>query len=333
MLCDALAKDSRSRAPLLAVSFAVALYLALACAWVAYGVLTWTLDLVGSAAGSVAWWVFGMAKAWLLACTWQPRIWALLPTCATLSGLPPCPYFLRKWWLLPSWWCLLGSARWALGGSLLLFLAYDVTGSSGFMYWSLLSFTLLRCASGSFAALWARLAVSALALAFFLLGLFFVAASDEFMKQQRAREAAGGGGGWGAPPLSTVAPAGAVGEVHRILSCATHFAVLEVVPLPRRLLMSDGDEEGVRVFMEGVKRAKHRKALLVHPDKCGLPHADAAFRRVQAAYEVLCDPRARAAHEEAAAQYASAGVAEAAVPEAQHAHAHAQHSQSRRKRR
>ena len=45
-----------------------------------------------------------------------------------------------------------------------------------------------------------------------------------------------------------------------------------------------------------VRRAWRRLALEWHPDRAG-PEATATFQRMRAAYEVLCDPRARAAYD------------------------------------
>jgi len=71
--------------------------------------------------------------------------------------------------------------------------------------------------------------------------------------------------------------------VDRVLACGEHelFRILDVPS------SANADD---------LKKAYRVLALRLHPDKCAARGADAAFKRVSAAYAVLSDPRQRAAH-------------------------------------
>lgn len=198
--------------------------------------------------------------ALLRAATWAPRLWGALPACLALKLQPVLPGFRGCWWA-PFWWWMLRGGAWAVGATCCALLNLLFLGSVP-CWMAVACLTLLRGASGLFATFWLRLLLAACVCVLWALGnlLYLVALA----------EAAGRVPG----ALCTDVPEGATGEVGRILGCATHYAVLEVDPM--------ADEDAIR-------RAHRRKALLVHPDKCGTAHASAAFQRVQDAFQLLSD--------------------------------------------
>ncbi|KAH7445765.1 hypothetical protein KP509_01G023100 [Ceratopteris richardii] len=67
-------------------------------------------------------------------------------------------------------------------------------------------------------------------------------------------------------------------EVHRLLNCKDHYAVLEL-------------SRFAEVDLVALKKDYRKKAMLVHPDKnLGNAAAEEAFKRLQNAYEILLDP-------------------------------------------
>ena len=72
------------------------------------------------------------------------------------------------------------------------------------------------------------------------------------------------------------------GDVRRVLTARTHY---DVLGLPRGARAAEA------------KKAFHKLALKLHPDKCSQPLSEEAFKRVEAAHRTLTDAALRAEYD------------------------------------
>merc|ERR1711871_73715 len=162
---------------------------------------------------------------------------------------------------LSGFWWLTGGGWWgSIVGTVATFLMAVLVG--GGLLPALLVWTLISYAWRLVGAWWLRYPLCIALLA----GWFFAVAILGFDFSQTASEAT----------LNTDVPAGATGEVARVLSCRDYYAVLE--------LHRDADADAV-------KKAHRKKVLKTHPDKLGtdVVGGSEAFGRVQKAFEILSD--------------------------------------------
>jgi hypothetical protein len=209
---------------------------------------------------------FDTAHLYVTSLLIEPSVWVVFPTCACVAAIPGIHPALRRWWHLPAWWVLLNGRAWAVAGTLAVAAAaarspHSIAPAAAQLWW-----TLLRCAVG-----WFRFTSSRVAA---VLSLLFMAALGGILVitleslSSAAADAA-------KATLVSAAPADATGEVARVLGSCCHYEVLGLDP--------EHPLDG-----EALRKAKLRKSLQVHPDKCpGEKHAQLAFERVCAAYDCL----------------------------------------------
>ena len=196
----------------------------------------------------------------VVAAFWRPVWFVALPVAVAVAVQPWSP-LLSVMWGYPVFWWLTGGGWWgSIVGTVATFLMAVLVG--GGLLPALLVWTLISYVWHLVGAWWLRYPLCIALLA----GWFFAVAILGFDFSQTASEAT----------LNTDVPAGATGEVARVLSCRDYYAVLE---LPR-----DADADAV-------KKSHRKKVLKTHPDKLGtdVVGGSEAFGRVQKAFEILSD--------------------------------------------
>ena len=173
--------------------------------------------------------------------------------------LAPMPLFPLLWWLSSGGWLAL------LATPAVLFGMLCNEGPLSFLAWA--AAALVRALAVHWLAILEHGVVIALVAAVVGAGLYAL------IRGEAGAAGSGAGGGWSGAPAGKDArdvPAGARGEVRRVLEAATHYEVLEVARDAERA---------------AVKAAWRAKSLLTHPDKVG-PHAEGANEAVSAVKNV-----------------------------------------------
>ncbi len=231
----ALQRDAPERSRIMVAATAGVALLLLAAGFLLLALVQLALGWA-AAALSFTWKLCG---ALLRAVAWEPVWWAVLPV-TLAGGVQSQSALVSRFWAAPFWWWLLGGRMWALLGSALAVGTLMLLGAVP--YWlAITAWTLLRGAC-SFTSWWLRIPACLVVFAAwafgFLLWLHALAAA--------ARAEVPG-------ELPSEVPAGAEGEVARILGCRNYYTVLE--------LDNTADEEAVR-------KAHRRKGACVLSGRC-----------------------------------------------------------------
>jgi hypothetical protein len=207
---------------------------------------------------------YSFVEAVFVSCFWRPRWYITLPLSLAVALQQQSP-LISVMWGYPVFWWLTGGGWWgSVVGTTATFLMAVLVG--GGLLPALLVWTLMAWSWKFVGAWWLRYPLCVALLA----GWFFLVAILGFDFSQSASEAV----------LGTDVPAGATGEVARVLGCSDYYSVLEI---PR-----DADASTV-------KKSHRRKVLKTHPDKLGpdVVGGSEAFGRVQKAFEILSEPKKR----------------------------------------
>ena len=256
-----LASPSRPQRRALAIATCLLFF---AAAGLALLLGSWAMGLVLRLGWQVFSLGFSFGKAAFVSSFWRPRWYATLPLSLAVALQRQSP-LISVMWGYPVFWWLTGGGWWgSVVGTAATFLMAVLVG--GGLLPALLVWTLMAWSWKFVGVWWLRYPLCAALLA----GWFFLVAILGFDFSQSASEAV----------LNTDVPAGATGEVARVLGCSDYYSVLEI---PR-----DADTGAV-------KKSHRRKVLKTHPDKLGpdVVGGSEAFGRVQKAFEILSEPRKR----------------------------------------